>query len=349
MSTNSFGAPRAMPPATPSQTYETIMPSTEGINTTTPGERVIARPRTCDEISAEYDIALAVICSMCFIFGIVYTFFGYRFFKAVMFLTGFIFTSVLAYLILSQHSLLPMEGNIGVALGAGLLIGLVTMLVQYVGLFFTGFQLGAALGVVSLIIVDFFVIIPIHWIRIGVICGLGLVCAIVTLKFQKGGMILGTSVFGGALMVACLDYFIEQFAMVTFVWGQVTGVSSGLVCWYSWVLLGCWPFCFLVGAVTQWRITGQGYDHNEVLPSKRVKKANLHQARKKERVDSQHTRYRHLYQARRAPGDVLSQTYIQTMTQKMSPATKRKDHIAIPTEPSLTELDSTNTTLTQVP
>lgn len=119
---------------------------------------------------------------------------GYRFFKAVMFLTGFIFTSVLVYLVLSQHSLLPVEGNIGVALGSGLLIGLLTMLVQYVGLFFTGFQLGAAIGVVSLIVVDLFVFIPIHWIRIGVICGAGLICAIVTLKFQKGGMILGTSV-----------------------------------------------------------------------------------------------------------------------------------------------------------
>lgn len=188
---------------------------------------------------------------------------GYRFFKAVMFLTGFIFTSVLVYLVLSQHSLLPVEGNIGVALGSGLLIGLLTMLVQYVGLFFTGFQLGAAIGVVSLIVVDLFFFVPIHWIRIGVICGSGLICAIVTLKFQKGGMILGTSVFGGALMVSCLDYFIEQLAMVTFVWGEVTGTASTLVCWYSWVLLGCWLFCFLVGAVTQWRITGQGYDHNE--------------------------------------------------------------------------------------
>lgn len=349
MSTNSVGAPRAMPPATPGQPYDTLPTSTEGVNGTTLGDHAISRPRTCEEITAEYDIALAVICSMCFVFGIVYTFFGYRFFKAVMFLTGFIFTSVLVYLVLSQHSLLPVEGNIGVALGSGLLIGLLTMLVQYVGLFFTGFQLGAAIGVVSLIVVDLFVFIPIHWIRIGVICGAGLICAIVTLKFQKGGMILGTSVFGGALMVSCLDYFIEQLAMVTFVWGEVTGTASSLVCWYSWVLLGCWLFCFLVGAITQWRITGQGYDHNEAVQSRRTKKVNLHQARKKDRSDSQHTRYRHLYQARRATGDVLSQTYIQTMQQKMSPATKRKDHIAIPTEPSLTELESTNTTLTQVP
>jgi hypothetical protein len=185
-----------------------------------------------------------------------------------MFLTGFIFTSVLLYLVLSSVSVLPLEGNIGVALGGGVLIGLLTMLVQYVGLFFTGFQLGAAIGIVILIAVSFFYNIEIHWIRIAVICGLGLVCAIVTLKFQKGGMILGTSVFGGALMVSCLDYFIEQFAMLTFVWGQITGIPPGLVCWYSWVLLGCWPFCFLVGTVTQWRITGQGYDHRDGKPLK---------------------------------------------------------------------------------
>lgn len=197
-----------------------------------------------------------------------------------MFLTGFIFTSVLVYLILSRLTVLPMEGDIGVALGGGVLIGLLTMLVQYVGLFFTGFQFGAAIGIVSLIAVNFLYFIEIHWIRIGVICGLGFVCAIVTLKFQKGGMILGTSVFGGALMVSCLDYFIEQFAMVTFVWGQITGQSSGLVCWYSWVLLACWPFCFLVGSVTQWRITGQGYDHNDGKPLRfRTSLQHLHVCR----------------------------------------------------------------------
>lgn len=49
------------------------------------------------------------------------------------------------------------------------------------------------------------------------------------------------------------------------------------------------------------------------VQSRRTKKVNLHQARKKDRSDSQHTRYRHLYQARRATGDVLSQvSYLET-------------------------------------
>lgn len=30
----------------------------------------------CDHIDYDYDIAISVICSMCFVFGIIYTFFG---------------------------------------------------------------------------------------------------------------------------------------------------------------------------------------------------------------------------------------------------------------------------------
>lgn len=77
MNTNSVGAPQAMPPATPGQPYETLPPSsTEGTNGTTLSDHVIPISHTCAEITAEYDIAITVICSMCFIFGIVYTFFG---------------------------------------------------------------------------------------------------------------------------------------------------------------------------------------------------------------------------------------------------------------------------------
>lgn len=32
--------------------------------------------RSCDHIDTEYNIALAIICAMCFVFGIIYTFFG---------------------------------------------------------------------------------------------------------------------------------------------------------------------------------------------------------------------------------------------------------------------------------
>ncbi|KAK3108794.1 hypothetical protein FSP39_015901 [Pinctada imbricata] len=309
----------------------------------------VATVRSCDLIDNQYDIATAVICSMFFIFGIIYTFFGYRFFKAVMFLTGFLFTSVLLYLILTGEEYLSLEAVIGIAVGGGLLIGIVTMLVQYIGLFFTGFQLGVAIAIGVLIILHLFLPeLPSKWIPFGIVMLLGVIFGALTLKFQKGGTIFGTCMIGGALMVSCIDYFIEHLALMIYIWERIRGVPSLRLCWYSWVLMGCWDFCIVVGAITQWKITGSGYDHRQAHQLKKVKKVNLQKSRQRERGDTQQSRYRHLYQARRATGDVLSQSYIQTMQQKLSPLSRRHDHMPIPTEPSMTELESANTTLTQI-
>lgn len=45
---------------------------------------------------------------------------------------------------------------VGVALCAGLLFGLITMLIQYVGLFMTGFHTGLLLAIAGLAIYDHF-------------------------------------------------------------------------------------------------------------------------------------------------------------------------------------------------
>ncbi|XP_050418320.1 transmembrane protein 198 [Patella vulgata] len=303
-------------------------------------------PDICHHIDTNYSIAPAIIVVMCFIFGILYTFFGYRLFKAVMFLTGFIFGSVLVYMICLEEDILPPEGNAGVAIGAGILCGLITMLVQYVGLFLTGFHLGIAVAVGVLIVIEQFYHPETKWIPIGILVGLGLLLAVLILKFQKSMTILGTSIFGGALMIACLDYFIEKFLIVMYVWDRIKGNVSGPVCWYSWLILSCWPFCFLVGTLTQWKITGQGVDHRQALHMKRAKKINLQRARAKQRRDAQQSRYRHLYQVRRVNGDVISQSYIQSVQSKLSPAMRSLTQLH-GENPS--ELESANTTLTQVP
>ncbi|CAE1177755.1 unnamed protein product [Acanthosepion pharaonis] len=294
-------------------------------NTTTTSLRDSPR---CDKISYDYEIIPAVVCSMCFLFGIVYTFFGYRFFKAVMFLTGFIFGTVLVYIICFEEDILPPEANAGIAIAAGIICGLITMLVQYVGLFLTGFHLGIGLSTGVLVTVDQFYNITNKWIPIGVLIGVGILFALLILKFQKAGTILGTSIFGAALMVTCLDYFIEKFLIINYVWESIKVTDSMPPCWYSWLVIACWPFCFIVGTFTQWRITGQGFDHHErtlvnnvsaakyrspsaeevdVLHNKRVRKVNLQRIRAKQRRDQQHSRYRHLYQVRRFNGDVISQ------------------------------------------
>lgn len=305
----------------------------------------------CSTIDYNYDIVTAVICAMCFIFGILYTFFGYRFFKAVMFLTGFLFGSVLVYLICTEEKILSVAANAGIAVGAGLLCGLITMLVQYVGLFLTGFNFGISIATGILIVLEQYYHPQTKWIPIGILVGTGVVFALFTLKFQKGGTILGTSIFGGLLMISCLDFFIENFLVMHYLWDRVKGEFSPPVCWYSWIILGCWPFCFLVGVIAQWKITGKGFNHKEVVQHRKAQTVNLKRTRSKEKdktkENTHQSRYRHLYQIRRFNGDVISQNYIQSIQSKLSPSLRNMT--PVPQADPQTELESTNTTLTQVP
>nr|CAD7451962.1 unnamed protein product [Timema tahoe] len=244
---------------------------------------------------------------------------GYKCFKAVMFLTGFIFGSIIVYLICLQEKLLPAYGNAGVALGAGILFGLITMLVQYVGLFMTGFHTGLFLGVISLAVAEHFYWQPTAvWMTVGVLLGGGLLFAILNLCWQKGLTVIGTSVYGGAIMAGALDYFVEKFLMVMWVWDRVALHKSSPPCWFSWLILSVWPFMILVGLITQWAITGRGIYHQEWVPSKKSRNMNIQRVRTREqRAELRQKKYRYLYQVRTAHGDVISQSYVQALQRKV--------------------------------
>ena len=59
------------------------------------------------KIIRPYDPYTAIVCALYFIFGVVCAFFGYRCFKAIMFLYGFIFGSIVVYLICAEEEVLP--------------------------------------------------------------------------------------------------------------------------------------------------------------------------------------------------------------------------------------------------
>ncbi|MCL4134612.1 UNVERIFIED_CONTAM: hypothetical protein GTU68_041765 [Idotea baltica] len=238
-----------------------------------------------------------------------------------MFLTGFLFASVVVYLICLSEALLPLIGNAGVAVGAGVLFGLITMLVQYVGLFMTGFHTGLFLGVALVAAVYPWWTPPSVWAVVGLLLASGLLVAVMTLYFQKGLTIIGTAVSGGAIMAATLDYFVEELLMVEWFRDRLMGVDSEAPCWFSWVLLGVWPFMVLVGSLTQWRISGRGIYHQQMVPSVKSRTANLHRLRSREaRAELRQKKYRYLYQVRTAHGDIISQEYIQSLQRKAYPA-----------------------------
>ncbi|CAG5120306.1 unnamed protein product [Candidula unifasciata] len=297
----------------------------------------------CD-ISTEYDIFKSIVAAACITFGILYTFFGYRFFKAIMFLTGFIFGTVLVFMILREHDILPPEGILGCALGAGVLLGLFTMLLQYAGLFLTGFNLGVAAAAVILIVVEQIVHPYTKWIPIGVFLVLGVLFGILSFRFQKTLTVISTSVFGAAMGLTGIDYFVELSRMALYVWDHVKAEKPSDLCWYSWFVFALWPAIASGGTIIQWKFTSYGVDHRLALRSRREQGANLQQTRAREKRETQQTRYRHLYQARRVKGDVISQNFTQTIHHKLSPA--MQSLTALSSEPSNEEESTATTTLT---
>ncbi|XP_006819089.1 transmembrane protein 198-like [Saccoglossus kowalevskii] len=320
----------------------------------------------CEKLSFDYQIATAVICALSFVFGIVFCFFGYRCFKAVLFLIGFIFGSILVYAICNEEGFLTPALNAGIAMGAGVLCGMITMLVQYVGLFMTGFHLGLFLASAILIALEQFWHPSNLWIPVGILFGTGLLFAVVTLQWQKTCTILATSLIGGAMITTSVDYYIEKFDMVQYVWDRFTAVNSSPVCWFSWIILAVWPLLFLFGVIIQFRITGKNYDHHEALSSNSLfniitgclpctptkketvktvvaspkrKRVELAKIRQREARETRHQRYRTVYKTRRFNGDVVSQAYLQSIQSQLSPEMKKiasKTHLA-PTPPSISE------------
>ncbi|KAF0302439.1 Transmembrane protein 198 [Amphibalanus amphitrite] len=274
----------------------------------------------CRHLSFEYELTTSVICGLSLVFGILYTLFGYRCFKAVMFLTGFTFGSVVVYLICMEEAVLPPLGNAGVSLGAGLLFGAITMLVQYVGLFMTGFHTGLYCGVISLVVVDFFHRLSTVWLSLAVLMGWGLLFALANLRLQKSLTVFGTSVHGGAVIMVSMDYFIEQFAAARWVLNKVRLRDDQPPCWFSWVVLGLWPLMALVGLLVQSRLTGRGVHHKVVVPHHKSRTVNLQRLRSRQaRAELRQRKYRYLYQVRTAHGDIISQEYVHSLNKMAQP------------------------------
>ncbi|KAK6617368.1 hypothetical protein RUM43_014377 [Polyplax serrata] len=268
----------------------------------------------CHHLDYQYDVVMATICSMYLLFGIIYSLFGYRCFKAIMFLTGFIFGSIIVYLICLQEKLLPSYGNAGVAISAGILFGLITMLVQYVGLFMTGFHTGLFGAVVAVVVAEQCSQITSVWMTTGILLSGGLLFATLNLYWQKGLTIVGTSIYGGAIISIALDYFVEKLQMLHWIWSRVALREYFQPCWFSWLLLSIWPFMVVVGLIIQFTVTGIGIHHEEMIPTKNPPMQRIRT--REQRAEMRQKKYRYFYQVRTAHGDVISQSFVQALQRK---------------------------------
>ncbi|KAJ4933284.1 hypothetical protein JOQ06_030117 [Pogonophryne albipinna] len=290
----------------------------------------------CDqEIERRYEIVPSVVCSMCCLFGIIYCFFGYRCFKAVLFLTGLLFGSVVIFMLCYKERVmdtqLSLEASVGIGLGIGTLCGLVTMLVRSVGLFMVGLLLGLLLGVASLVTMEEFYHPKTVWVPLGILLGSGTLFAVLTLQWQRVFVTLSTATFGSAIITVTVDYFIELFALVHYIYERLRVAPKKPLCWFTWVILGVWPVLALLGVLIQWKVTAEGFSHTEVVLSRQQRRQYHHPAASHPHHQAQTSQppkvpppqtepgyHRKSNPKRRFDGDVLSPSYIRSFRDRQT-------------------------------
>ncbi|CAF0966593.1 unnamed protein product [Adineta steineri] len=266
---------------------------------------------------------LIAYISLAFV-GLFYAIFGYRLWRLTMFITSFSLGTLLLYIILSTQPTMTEPQLIGVSCSIALLFGLINILLQYVGLFINGFTFGLILSIITFIIWDIKHrangITTSFWLIIGLILMLGLLCAILTLRFQKFMLIITSSCLGGVCHVLVLDYFLQLSILLRFIHKRLLFELTSTLCIRHWIIVFILPIVMLFGIVIQYSCTGKDYDHRDswhrVISAgkKRYKSANLNKIRRhyeqdtlrKQIIPDESNRFRYLYQIRRANGDALS-------------------------------------------
>lgn len=188
---------------------------------------------------------------------------GYRFFKCSLFLLGFLFATFVTYVICSNHADLPTWGLVAVAVAVGIFCGLLTTFVTYCGLFLGGFGLGFFIGVAVFFIIETFYHVTIRWIPFGVLLGLSLIFGLLTMRWQKGFFIVATSLIGAAMITGSVDYFVEEFVLISYTWQIIMAEEGKIGCWVTWIILSILPVLFVLGNVVQFCKTGRSVSHRK--------------------------------------------------------------------------------------
>ena len=155
-----------------------------------------------------------------------------------------------------------------------------------------------------------------------------------------GCTIFASSLYGSALTLLCVDYFVENFKIVHWFldnlsngddwYGLLSATQRGQsLCLGSQIVLGLWPLLTIVGIIIQGCITGRGVHfrgsgygvvastpitsgHIDITSTSSRDSSTRCKSQEEMRLEQKHRKYRYLYQVRTAHGDVISQVSLLT-------------------------------------
>lgn len=205
----------------------------------------------------KYDVAKSIIAGICFLMGFFILLYGYKRRRISFCFTGLTSVSILTYMIIASEAKFSLLINILISLAAGLFASLFTTMLLYCGYFITGLFAGFTIGFIFLLVYTSF--LPLNSVALpSVIVALfGLGQVFITMWWRHRVYIFSSCVVSSAVMASALDYFVEDLFLFRYIEMKIFYNRVSELCWWSYVILGIWPLCFLIGILVQCLITGR--------------------------------------------------------------------------------------------
>jgi len=219
----------------------------------------------------EYTIAAVII-----VIGLIWTFFGYRLIRVVLFFAGAILFAFVTYQTLSAipqvaEKLEPIYILL-IAAGAGLLGGIIVLLLFKVGIFLLGFMFGAVVGVVVMSFTPLTTTISdnIHatyttWVILACVVGLGILCGILAVVFIRPIVIFITAWNGSFIVMQAVDRMAKTnlLYILQAVFNRKVEIRTlDAANWPVYVMFGGLVLLALLGILVQARFTARGHHHD---------------------------------------------------------------------------------------
>jgi Domain of unknown function (DUF4203) len=195
---------------------------------------------------------LNVIIGLSILVGTLQCFFGYRIFKFILGLTGFLLGGALAceigYVISQKEAVALLAGLVGGFIGAALMVAL-----YFIGVFLIGALFGGVLGTVFFALAD---ANP----QPAILLILALIAGVIALIFQKFMIIVSTGFGGSWGVVTGIAYFTTEIIDPKNLERMFRSGGSHL-----YAVLLCWLFLGIVGVIAQYKSAQT--NENETQPA----------------------------------------------------------------------------------
>jgi hypothetical protein len=275
----------------PKQPVNQTEPPKQPVNLTEPPKQPSKQdpstkgPSVDDDIQQKLKWVKIGYLSAAILLGLVWCSFGYRLIKPVLFVCGFVLAYFVAFNILISHvpiTTLKPWMDMAIAAGAGLLGGIILVLLFRVGVFFMGFIFGAVIAslVVAFSPLNGILLKSVNgdvsiWVFAAVIVGLGILVGIVAVLLTRPIFILVTACNGSYMVMASIDElagFHRLRVMTKIFAGQTAPLQALSYQSYDvYVVFGGLILLALVGIIIQARFTARGWHHDPAVLNRKPK------------------------------------------------------------------------------